>query len=265
MQKAESTARGSMCKFFCLYTVCLSTVLVLAMQFVFIEEKILSPLQRLAGINMSSIDPFAFINKDKDKMPMVPSSYRATFIPGIEASKDVKVISTKPFSELVSMARKSDRKRRMVDLTQNPTQSSMQVLVNTWTEGSYSPVHKHEEYGEAFVIMEGALAFFTFDQSGSEVICTVLDAEAPTAVTDTHVFNRAVIVEKNTFHAMCAAPKAMGYPGHAIIFENSGHTYDASKNTKVYADFAPVGDGLNGDDHFFLKLLNKCPRKQTTE
>jgi hypothetical protein len=48
--------------------------------------------------------------------------------------------------------------------------------------------------------------------------------------------DRAIIVEKNGWHAMTAAPVELGYPGYAVIFEISGHTYDTSKATKVRKD-----------------------------
>jgi hypothetical protein len=42
-----------------------------------------------------------------------------------------------------------------------------------------------------------------------------------------------VVVEKGVWHAMAAAPVELGYPGHAVIFETSGHSYDNSKSTKA--------------------------------
>lgn len=57
-----------------------------------------------------------------------------------------------------------------------------------------------------------------------------MDKTIPASVT---AENRALIVEKNGWHAMTAAPVELGYPGYAVIFEISGHTYDTSKATKV--------------------------------
>eukprot|EP01037_Dinobryon_pediforme_P018178 gene18178-18428_t len=62
---------------------------------------------------------------------------------------------------------------------------------------------------------------------------------------------------------MTAAPPELGWPGHAVIFEMSGHYYDPLKSTKVLAPFAPkFGDGLDGDPTYFAQLLRLCPRYQ---
>ena len=50
--------------------------------------------------------------------------------------------------------------------------------------------------------------------------------------------DRVIIVEKKQYHAMAAAPTSLGWPGHAVVFETSGHMFDASASTKVY--FASV-------------------------
>ena len=49
-----------------------------------------------------------------------------------------------------------------VDLTRNPRTNSLQTLLNTWVEGSVSPVHRHASYAESFVVLEGAFAFWTW-------------------------------------------------------------------------------------------------------
>jgi hypothetical protein len=91
-------------------------------------------------------------------------------------------------------------------------------------------------FTQAFVILQGALAFFTFTETG-EVTCNVLSNTTPAVDKPTPssvaAEDRALIVEKNGWHAMTAAPVELGYPGYAVIFEISGHTYDTSKATKV--------------------------------
>ena len=41
----------------------------------------------------------------------------------------------------------------MNDLTQNAPENTLQTLLNTWTDGSYSPVHKHLEYAEVDLVL----------------------------------------------------------------------------------------------------------------
>jgi len=171
----------------------------------------------------------------------------------ISSNSDVKVINNKYFSKLIEEAKKSPRKRIMTDITKNPKENSMQVLINTWTDGSYSPVHYHPEYSEVFSILEGALAFFTFTNDG-EATCHILSSNGEA--------DRAIIVEKQQLHAMTSAPAYMGYPGHAIVFENSGHFFNPSKKTKYTAKWAPVVHqewGIDGAKDYFEEILKKCP------
>ena len=147
------------------------------------------------------------------QIPIFPIQENNEQLLGLSSQNDVKVISNKNFIKLIEEASKHPRKRKMTDLTKNPKDNSMQVLINTWVEGSYSPIHYHEEYSEVFQILDGALAFFTFTNDGVPT-CHILSSTGEN--------NKAIIVEKKVYHGMTAAPKSMGYPGHAIVFENSG-------------------------------------------
>ena len=119
------------------------------------------------------------------------------------------------------------------------------VQINTWMEGSYSPVHRHDHHAESFVVLEvrpslserlgtspalcafaartltprrslgavqGVLAFFTFTVEEGQGA-----GAAPVDVTchllGPHVRTRGIIVEQREWHAMTAAPASLGYPG----------------------------------------------------
>ena len=82
---------------------------------------------------------------------------------------------------------------------------------------------------KAFVALKGALAFFTFSSDGKEVKCTVLS----NIQSSSKPVTPSIIVEKGVWHAMTAAPPELGWPGHAVIFEMSGHFYEPKKATKV--------------------------------
>lgn len=182
-----------------------------------------------------------------------PDAYKALRgeILNVNADHSVKAVNSKYFKELISTASQTQRKRKMTDLTKDSPNNTMQVLLNTWIEGSYSPVHRHDEYSEAFVILEGALAFFTFNDNG-DVKCNVITSEGTE-------IDKAIIIEAKQWHAMTAAPKEMGYPGHAIVFEISGHKFEANKPTKALASFAPSkNNGLDGDEEYFNKILKTC-------
>ncbi|KAJ1412328.1 hypothetical protein B484DRAFT_402337 [Ochromonadaceae sp. CCMP2298] len=215
--------------------------------------------------------------------------YAATGLRGAEQQLNVKLLSARHFPLLVDLARASPRLRKMTDLTKEPSTNSLQVLVNTWTSGSYSPVHRHDDYSEAFVVLHGALAFFTFTEDGSAT-CRILHdlpgegagigagsgpeagagAVAGTgagglgagAKVGAETMDRAIVVEKGQWHAMTAAPPELGWPGYAVVFETSGHVYDETIPTKTLAPFAPaLGDGIDGDPALFVQLLHLCPRR----
>ena len=76
------------------------------------------------------------------------------------------------------------------------------------------------------MVLQGALAFFTFSNDGSTVKCNVIHSLTADA-------DRLIVVEKNQYHAMTAAPISMGWPGYAVVFESSGHTFNPMKQTKV--------------------------------
>eukprot|EP01041_Mallomonas_annulata_P007078 gene7078-14398_t len=183
---------------------------------------------------------------------MAPKNYAANkgLILGLDSENDIKIVNKKYFPSMIESAMKHPRKRKMSDLTKDPQHNSMQILVNTWTNGSYSPVHFHSEYSETFVILEGALAFFTFTKDNFQPICTIL---TPTTIP-------SIIIEKGEYHAMTTAPMYNGYPGYAIIYEISGHTFDPKISSKTLAPFAPsVNNGLDGDPVYFQeKLLPLC-------
>lgn len=181
-----------------------------------------------------------------------PIAYAAAGSPelGIQLSDAFKVLRRDRFPALLAAAAAHPRKRRMTDLTLRPEQNSLQVLLNTWTEESYSPVHAHARWSESFIVLDGALALFTWDYGGVELRCTVLSpGGAPVA-----------LAEAGTWHAMAAAPRARGWPGHAVVLEQSGHRFDA-RDAKQLAPFAPSRNGgMDGEPAYFQKLFESCAR-----
>ena len=148
----------------------------------------------------------------------------------------------------------------MTDFTIDPKTAPLQTILNTWIEGSYSPIHLHEHWSETFVPLDGAIAFFTWPNASRT------DLNAPGSA-QCHIIQpggdtRALIVEPHHWHAMTAAPKSLGYPGHAVVFETSAHNFDTKVRAKLLAPFAPrPADLAEGDPTYFIeKLLPLCPR-----
>lgn len=94
-------------------------------------------------------NPLAPGLKNDEVVYAAPSNkYAAGNTVGLETHRDVKVVSAKKFDDLIAAATSHTRKRKMTDLTKDPKKNSMQTLINTWTDGSYSPVHRHNDYSE---------------------------------------------------------------------------------------------------------------------
>ena len=114
------------------------------------------PFLALIGVFIFSTMIFGSGDVDNHQNPAAPSNvalkpstkYSATSIQGVEGSRGVKVISSNLFPGFINTAKNHNRKRKMNDLTKDPESNSMQTLVNTWTNGSFSPVHKHNDYSE---------------------------------------------------------------------------------------------------------------------
>mmetsp|Transcript_13255 Transcript_13255/g.25403 ORF Transcript_13255/g.25403 Transcript_13255/m.25403 type:complete len:273 (+) Transcript_13255:300-1118(+) len=177
--------------------------------------------------------------------------YKAAELPGLEAALGVKVLDSTLFASMYDQARASKRGRKMVDLTRNPAKNHLQKMMNTWTEGSYSPVHMHVNHAENFVVLDGALAFFTFEvkEGGGSPRpkCHILGPNAR---------DRGIVIETGEWHAMTAAPTSMGYPGRAIVFEAGGLQFDPSISTKTLAPWTDNPDeGLNGNPTYYAETL----------
>ena len=79
------------------------------------------------------------------------SKYSAQHLPRANPNLDYKEIDADLFPHLIETAKSHPRGRKMCDLTKDPTSNDLQTLLNTWIEGSYSPVHKHFEYAEVLL------------------------------------------------------------------------------------------------------------------
>lgn len=81
------------------------------------------------SMSASSVETHANLQKavsNKD------SGYKASSLPGVDPASSVKIISSSVFPLLLEGATTSPRKRKMADLTKDPTSNSMQTLLNTW-------------------------------------------------------------------------------------------------------------------------------------
>ena len=148
-------------------------------------------------------------------------------------------------------------------------------------------VHNIIFLGKAFIVLHGALALFTFNSNGSDITCNILhNIHHSTGSTPTTVpVQQVMVVEKQQWHGLTAAPSALGYTGQAIVFETNGRMFDPATTTKVnnsystmtsfikcllkimlscnvktLAPFAPIYEsGVDGDPSYYAKIIKYCP------
>jgi hypothetical protein len=95
-----------------------------------------------------------FLKKNKgeiETLVQTSKKYIAGQLDGMDSHQNVKLVHSSIFSKMIDTAKNHPRKRKMIDLTKDPATNSMQVLINTWYNGSFSPVHKHTDYSEVLV------------------------------------------------------------------------------------------------------------------
>lgn len=166
------------------------------------------------------------------------------------------IVTDLTLTEMVEKAFDHPRKRKMFDLTKDPLNNDLQVLVNSYSEGSYSPVHMHKDYDEVFSSLEGSLAFFTFDDAGLVPTCHIITSSGPGA--------RLMVMQRGKYHAMTAAPRQMGYPGHAVVLETAAHKLQPHKVTKFLSPhFDTLNNGLDGIKSDFDEFLKLCPQVES--
>jgi len=134
----------------------------------------------------------------------------------------IQLLDTALFQSLIERARQSPRLR-----TNHNFHTSMQDnphrFLNVMIRGTYIAPHRHLDppKSESFLVLEGEIAFFTFDDSGR--------------VATTHVLGRDAVgidAAPGVWHTM--APLTP----HAICYEVKPGPYQAS-NDKDFAPWAP--------------------------
>jgi hypothetical protein len=105
------------------------------------------------------------VDESSNLIKLKPSTkYAASGLEGMDRNANAKVISGSVLQQLVDTAMAHPRKRKMTDLTKVPEENSMQTLINTWTEGSFSPIHMHEQYSEVCAVLLKVSHVFSFFQ-----------------------------------------------------------------------------------------------------
>jgi len=135
----------------------------------------------------------------------------------------IQILNRSLFPDLIERARRSPRLR-----TNHNFHSSMEDnphrFLNVMVKGTYIPPHRHLDppKTESFLVLEGEVAFFTFDESG--------------CVTRTDVLGRGDVmgidIAPGVWHTL--APLSP----HAVCYEVKPGPYSAA-NDKDFAPWAP--------------------------
>jgi hypothetical protein len=87
------------------------------------------------------------------------------------------------------------------------------------------------------MVLHGALALFTFNSNGSDIKCNILhNIHDATNIASIVPVQQVMIIEKQQWHGLTAAPTTLGYPGQAIVFETNGRMFDPTTTSKVFCN-----------------------------
>ena len=153
----------------------------------------------------------------------------------------IQWISEALFAEVLERARQSPRRRMNfnfhADMLENPHR-----LLNVLVEGTYIRPHRHLEppKAESFLVLEGRIAFFVFDDDGRVMVARVLGAEGI----------HGVDIPPGLWHTMLALTP------HAICFEVKPGPYSPLSD-KEFALWAPA-EGDPGVPDYLRRLAAAC-------
>ena len=157
------------------------------------------------------------------------------------ASSGIQLLDQTLFDELVERARRSPRLRTNHNF-HNTMEENPHRFLNVMVRGTYITPHRHlnPPKCEAFLILAGEIAFFTFDDQGK--------------VASTHVLGRhslGIDIQPGTWHTLVVLTD------HAVCYEVKPGPYFAA-NDKDFAVWAPR-EGQPGTAQYLASLLELLP------
>lgn len=134
----------------------------------------------------------------------------------------VQLLDAALFQSLVERARVAPRLRTNYNFHSSLEENPHRFL-NVMIQGTYIAPHRHRDppKSESFVVLEGEVAFFTFDDTG--------------AIASTHVLGRDTLgidIAPGVWHTL------MVLSPHAVCYEVKPGPY-AAANDKDFASWAP--------------------------
>jgi cupin fold WbuC family metalloprotein len=151
---------------------------------------------------------------------------------------DVQIVDRELFAKLIERARQSPRLR-----TNHNFHASMEDnphrFLNVMVKGTYIAPHRHLDppKAESFLVLEGEVAFFIFDDAGRVTRADVLGGDP-----------MGIDIAPGTWHTL--APVSP----HAVCYEVKPGPYSAT-NDKDFAPWAPR-EGEPGTAEYLERLMS---------
>ena len=164
-----------------------------------------------------------------------------------QSTDAVKLIGNEMFKELIEQAQNSPRKRKNYNF--HPSMdSNPHRFMNVLCRGTYITPHRHlhPPKAESFLILEGAVVFFIFNDDGS--------------IKEKHLLGR--MPGKRMSMGIDIAPgiwhNLVTLTDYAVCYEVKPGPYVVSDD-KEFADWAPH-EGSAGCDEYMAELLTHAPQ-----
>lgn len=157
---------------------------------------------------------------------------------------DFQLLDSALFDGLIERARRSPRLRTNHNFHHSLDENPHRFL-NVMARGTYVAPHRHLDppKSESFVILQGETAFFTFDDAGVLLTCTLLGRD-PVGID----------IQPGVWHTMAVLSD------YAVCFEVKPGPYSAS-NDKDFAPWAPR-EGDSGAPSYLQTLLERAAAAQ---
>jgi cupin fold WbuC family metalloprotein len=152
--------------------------------------------------------------------------------------QDAQILNSDLFARLVERARESPRRRTNHNFHASMEENPHRFL-NVMLKGTYITPHRHADppKTEGFVVLQGEVATFIFDDAGN--------------VVETHILGRDAVgidIQAGVWHTFAVLSE------HAICYEVKPGPYSAA-NDKDFATWAPR-EGTAGTAAYLERLIS---------
>lgn len=148
-----------------------------------------------------------------------------------------QLINTELIQETIQKAQKSQRKRMNYNF--HELHETYQRFLNVLCKGTYVRPHRHKEppKAETFLVLEGEIAFFIFDDVGN--------IQSSIRLGYNHN-NKGIDIQPGVWHSIVCVSE------YAVCFEGKHGPYDPNTD-KEFASWAPKENTLDAME--YLKTL----------